>query len=347
MIEHLVRKNILTLKPHVTARDEFDGEASVFLNANENPFGSPLPNGQLLNRYPDPFHTELKHKISSVKGLPTPNIFLSNGINEAVDLLFRIFCEPAFDSCIICPPTYGVYEANAQLNNVAIIKIPLLPSFDLDVEAILENSADAKLLFVCSPNNPTGNSFHKDDLELLLEKFNGVVVVDEAFINYSKQTSCVSLLPFFPNLIVLQTFSKAWGLAALRVGIAFASQMVIELLDKVKQPFNINAVSQSLISEAISNIAWVNEHIRKTVALRMMMVEKLSVLKVVEKVYSSDASFVLVKFTDANIVYHKLLEHGIVVRNVSYMLHCENCLRITIGTETENETLIRVLNQIS
>lgn len=347
MLEHLVRKNILAFKPHISARHEFNGEASVFLDVNENSFGSPLADGKLFNRYPDPFQTTLKQKISSIKGVPAQNIFLSNGSNEAIDLLFRVFCEPALDSCIVCPPTYGVYEANAQLNNVAIIKIPLLPSFELDVETILENSTEAKLLFVCSPNNPTGNSMHKEDIELLLEKFTGIVVVDEAFINYSRQSPCIALLPHFPNLIVLQTFSKAWGLAGLRIGATFASQFVIELLDKVKQPFNINAVSQELTAEAIGNIAWVNEHIKKTVALRSLLAQELSALKLVEKVFNSDANFLLVRFVDATFVYQTLLKNGIVVRNVSHFPYCHNCLRITVGTPDENEKLISVLNKIS
>ena len=342
MIEQLVRHNILSLKPYSSARDEYQGEASVFLDANENSFGSPLP--QNFNRYPDPLQLEVKNKISAIKGLPAKNIFLGNGSDEAIDVLFRIFCEPGQDNVIICPPTYGIYEVSANINNVAIKSVPLLPSFDLNVEAILEaQDANSKLLFLCSPNNPTGNSLHLIDMELLIQKFNGVVVIDEAYINYSKQQSCIRWLTEYENLVVLQTFSKAWGLAALRLGMAFSNELIIGWMHKVKPPYNINTATQQFALDALGNIAWVNEHIRQTVTLRNVLVEQLKTVPDVEHIYPTDANFVLVKITGAKAVYDFLVSKGIIVRDRSRVTLCDDCLRITVGTERENELLITEL----
>jgi len=342
MIEQLVRPNILSLKPYSSARDEYQGEASVFLDANENSFGSPLP--QTFNRYPDPLQLELKNKISAIKGLPAQNIFLGNGSDEAIDVLFRIFCEPQQDNVIICPPTYGMYEVSANINNISIKSIPLLPSFDLDVEAILEaQDAHSKLLFLCSPNNPTGNSLHLEDMELLIQKFNGVVVIDEAYINYAKQQSCIRWLTEYDNLVVLQTFSKAWGLAALRLGIAFSNELIIGWMNKVKPPYNINAATQQFALDALENIAWVNDNIRQTIALRNILVEQLKSITNVEHIYPSDANFVLVKISGAKAVYDFLVSKGIIVRDRSRVTLCDDCLRITVGTEKENELLIENL----
>jgi histidinol-phosphate aminotransferase len=342
MIEQLVRPSIFALKPYSSARDEFQGEASVFLDANENSFGSPL--SQNFNRYPDPLQVELKSKLSLIKGLPTPNIFLGNGSDEAIDILFRVFCEPGKDNAIICPPTYGMYEVSANINNVSVKSIPLLPTFELDVEAVLEaQDANSKLLFLCSPNNPTGNSLHLDDMELLIQKFNGVVVIDEAYINFSKQKSCIRWLTEYENLVVLQTFSKAWGLAALRLGMAFSNELIIGWMNKVKPPYNINAASQQYALKALENIAWVNDTIRHTVALRTVLIEKLHALSMVENVFRTDANFVLAKVSEAKGVYSYLVSKGIVVRDRSNVTLCEGCLRITVGTEEENETLIAAL----
>ncbi|MBK7148930.1 MAG: histidinol-phosphate transaminase [Bacteroidetes bacterium] len=341
-IEAWVRPNIKALKPYASARDEFKGEASVYLDANENSFGSPLP--QNYNRYPDPLQMELKEKISRVKGLPPQNIFLGNGSDEAIDLLFRVFCEPAQDKVLICPPTYGMYEVSAHIHNVDIVRVNLLPGFELDVEQILESlTPSVKLLFICSPNNPTANSFHADDVELLVQKFNGIVVIDEAYINYSRQKSAIRWLTEYDNLVVLQTFSKAWGLAALRLGMAFASETIIHYLNKVKPPYNINIATQQYALEALDNIQWVNEHIRQTVALREALITELKTLPLTQKVFPSDANFILLRVTDAPGLYKHLVENGIIVRDRSKVQLCEGCLRITVGTPEENENIIRVI----
>jgi histidinol-phosphate aminotransferase len=341
-VNNIVRNNIRNLKPYSSARDEFHGSASVFLDANENSFGSPLPVS--FNRYPDPLQHALKEKISAVKGVPAANIFLGNGSDEAIDILYRIFCEPKKDTVIICPPTYGMYEVSANINDVGIRKVPLLSNFEPDVEHILERSdANSRLLFLCSPNNPTANSFHADDMELLISKFPGVVVVDEAYINYSRQPSLIRLLTEYPNLVILQTFSKAWGLAALRLGMAFASKTIIDYMNKVKPPYNINQSTQQLAMQALDNIDWVNQHIRQTVEMRSQLEETLKTLAITEKTYPSDANFLLVKVTEAKKIYDWLVEKGIVVRDRSKVTMCEGCLRITVGTKEENDLLIATL----
>ncbi len=345
-INDIVRANIRLLKPYSSARDEFKGEASVYLDANENSFGSPLPVN--YNRYPDPLQQEVKEKISRIKGVPPQNIFLGNGSDEAIDILFRIFCTPGWDNVIICPPTYGMYEVSAHINDVAVRKVNLLPSFELDVESILETIDErTKLLFICSPNNPTGNSFHPEEVELLLQKFKGLVVIDEAYINYSRQPSAIKLLTEHANLVVLQTFSKAWGLAALRLGMAFAPLAVIEYMNKVKPPYNVNQATQDLVLEALNNHAWVNEHIRQTVKERGVLIEAIKALPVTEKVYPTDANFFLVKMKNAKQVYDRLAAKGIIVRDRSKVELCEDCLRITVGTPAENEQLIEALNKFA
>jgi histidinol-phosphate aminotransferase len=276
--------------------------------------------------------------------VPPQNIFLGNGSDEAIDLLFRIFCNPAKDNVIVCPPTYGMYEVSAAINDVSIIKVPLHSSFLLDVEGILESqNSHSKLLFICSPNNPTGNSFHPDDIELLVQKFNGIVVIDEAYINYSKQQSFIRLLPEYENLVVLQTFSKAWGLASLRVGMAYASELIIDYLNKVKPPYNVNLVSQKLVVDALDNLDWVNTHVKSTIKERELLKEELKKLSYTEKVYESDSNFLLVKFKSATLLYSYLVEKGIVVRDRSTVELCESCLRITIGTPKENQFLLETL----
>lgn len=344
-IENIVRPNIKSLKPYSSARDEFKGEAKVYLDANENSYGSPLP--ESYNRYPDPLQHEVKAKLSSIKGVPAQNIFLGNGSDEAIDVLYRIVCEPGTDNVIICPPTYGMYEVSANINNVAIKRVNLLPSFDLDVEGILEAMDDnSKMLFICSPNNPTGNSMHLDDIEVLLQKFKGIVVIDEAYINYSRQHSTIRLLVDYANLVVLQTFSKAWGLAALRLGMAFASQDIIDYMNKVKPPYNVNLATQQLALQALDNIQWVNEHIRETVKSRNELVAALQSVKTVKHIYPTDANFILVKMDNAKQMYDYLVQQGTIVRDRSKVELCEGCLRITIGTTQENQTLIQQLQQL-
>ncbi len=343
-VETIIRQNVLNLKPYSSARDEFKGEASVFLDANENSFGSPLTEN--YNRYPDPLQKKLKEKISSIKGVPSQNIFLGNGSDEAIDVLFRIFCEPKTDNVIICPPTYGMYEVSANINDVEVRKINLLPSFELDVEGILEScDKHSKLLFICSPNNPTANSFHALDIEVLIQKFPGIVVVDEAYINYSKQKSAIRFLTEYENMVVLQTFSKAWGLAAIRLGMAFAPQIIIDYMNKVKPPYNINQATQRLATTALDNIDWVNQHIRETIAERKKLEDALQQISLVEKIYASDANFVLVKVKNPQATYDYLVSLGIIVRDRSKVSLCEGCLRITVGAESENRALVTALNK--
>lgn len=344
-VENLVRKNILGLKPYSSARDEFKGEAKVFLDANENPFGSPLDKN--YNRYPDPLQLKLKQKISSIKGIPTQHIFLGNGSDEPIDLLFRVFCEPGVDNVIVCPPTYGMYSVAADINNVELVKVNLTPDFQLDVPAIMDKiNEHTKMLFICSPNNPSGNSMHYDDIEFLLNNFLGIVVVDEAYINYSKQRSLIRELTEYENLVILQTFSKAWGLAGLRLGMAFSTSVIIDLMNKVKPPYNINDATAGLALEALDKIDQINLQIKETVEERQRLSKTLEQIEQVEKVYPSDANFILVKFKNADDLYAKLLQNGIVVRSRTKVEQCEGCLRITVGTKEENTLLIDAIRQI-
>ena len=344
-INDLQRENIKNLKPYSTARDEYKGQASVFLDANENSYGSPLEKN--YNRYPDPLQLDLKDAISKIKGVPIENTFLGNGSDEAIDLLYRAFCEPGKDNVVILPPTYGMYEVSANINNVEIRKVNLLPNFQLDLDGIAEAIDEhTKLIFICSPNNPTGNSIVRTDIETLLANFKGLVVIDEAYINYAKQRTFIKELTEYPNLVVMQTFSKAWGLAALRLGMAFAARPVIDVLNKVKPPYNINQATQDIALEALKNIGQVNDWIKITVEERDKLSIDLLELPSVRKVYPSDANFILVEVEDASKTYNALVEEGIIIRDRSKVTLCEGCLRITIGTAQENETLLNALKSI-
>ena len=343
-INKLVRENIKKLKPYSSARSEFSGMARVFLDANENSYGSPLT--KWYNRYPDPLQWDVKKKISTIKNVPAENMLLGNGSDECIDLLIRAFCNPQEDSILICPPTYGMYEVYANINDVKVIEVPLLPDFSLNlegIEAAIEEKT--KIIFICSPNNPTGNSIEREDVEIILNNFEGLVVVDEAYINYSRQRSFVSELKEYPNLVVMQTFSKAWGLAALRLGITFASEEIIGVLNKIKPPYNINQSTQDLVLKALENLEDVNAMIKETVRERGELVKKLAELPFVQKIYPSDANFILVRVDDANKVYDYLKDRGIIVRNRNNVILCEGCLRITVGTEKENNELVEVLKQ--
>ncbi|TCD08499.1 histidinol-phosphate transaminase [Pedobacter frigidisoli] len=341
-INDLVRENIKNLKPYSTARDEFKGQASVFLDANENSYGSPLPAN--YNRYPDPLQLDLKDAISKIKGVPIENTFLGNGSDEAIDLLFRAFCNPGKDNVIVLPPTYGMYEVSANINDVEIRKVSLLPNFQLDMEKIAETiDKNTKLIFICSPNNPTGNSINREDIETILANFKGIVVVDEAYINYARQKTFIQELTEYANLVVLQTFSKAWGLAALRLGMAFSSRKVIDVLNKIKPPYNINQATQDLAFEALKNIAQVNDWIKESVAERERLSIDLNALDIVTKVYPSDANFILAEVTDSTKIYDTLVDEGIIVRDRSKVTLCEGCLRITVGTKEENDKLLTIL----
>jgi len=344
-LDSLVRDNIKKMTAYSSARHEFTGNASVFLDANENAFGSPLPDN--FNRYPDPLQMEVKEKVSKIKGVPPQNIFLGNGSDEAIDLLYRIFCEPGRDNVIILPPTYGMYEVCAEMNNVKVKKVNLTKEYQLDLEAI-ESAIDpfTKLIFICSPNNPTGNSINREVIEIILNNFDGIAVIDEAYINYAKQKTFISELTEYPNLVVMQTLSKAWGLAGLRLGMAFASKPVIELMNKVKYPYNINTATQLLALEALDNIEWVNDHIATTVTEREKLKTELLNLSFTQEVYPSDANFILTKMKDARRIYELLCDKGIIVRDRSKVVLCNDSLRITVGTPDENKKLIEALNNL-
>ncbi|MBS1933051.1 MAG: histidinol-phosphate transaminase [Bacteroidetes bacterium] len=345
-LESLLRDNIKKLVPYSSARDEFKGEAKVFLDANENSIGSPLT--KWYNRYPDPLQWKVKEAISKIKGVPPQHIFLGNGSDECIDVLFRAFCEPGKDNVIINPPTYGMYEVSANINDIEIRRAKLLDDFQLDL-VHLENLVDehTKIIWICSPNNPTANSLNREDIEIVLNNFNGLVVIDEAYINFSKHRSFIQELSDYPNLVVMQTFSKAWGLAGLRLGMAFASEAIIEVMNKVKPPYNINQSTQELALKALDEVEQVNDMIRLIVKMREELSSELEKISVVKQVYPSDANFLLVKVTDARKIYEHLLQHEIVVRDRSKVELCEGCLRITVGTENENKELITALQQFS
>jgi len=343
-LDQLTRANIKKLTPYSSARDEFSGEAKVFLDANENSLGSPLL--KWYNRYPDPHQQLIKQKLSAIKGILPEHIFLGNGSDECIDILFRCFCEPGKDNVIICPPTYGMYEVSAHINDIDIRKAPLLPDFQLDL-VHLENLIDAntKIIWLCSPNNPTGNSLNRTDIEMVLNNFNGIVVIDEAYINFARQKSFVQELKEYPNLVILQTLSKAWGLAGLRLGMAFASQAIIEVMNKVKPPYNINQATQELVLKALEEVGQVNDMIKLLVDMREALAEVFISMPTVETVYPSDANFILVKIAEARKVYEFLLTKGIVLRDRSNVQLCDNCLRITVGTEQENTQLVDAMQE--
>ena len=341
-LDSLVRKNIKSLKPYSSARTEYSGNASVFLDANENSFGSPLPEN--YNRYPDPLQWKLKEDLSKIKGMPSQNIFIGNGSDEVIDLAYRIFCNPGKDNVIICPPTYGMYSVSGNINDVAIKEVLLTPDFQLQVDNILnEVDANTRLLFICSPNNPTGNNMNRKDVETLINNFPGLVIIDEAYINFSRQKTFIQELTEYENLVVMQTLSKAWGLAALRLGLCFASERIIDLFNKVKPPYNINEASQQLGAEALSNIEEVNEKIRIAVNERNMLEQQLRQFGCITKIYPSDANFILAKTNNADKLYQYLSGKKIIVRNRTKEPLCKNCLRITVGTPAENQTLLEAL----
>jgi histidinol-phosphate aminotransferase len=342
----LVRENVKRVTPYSSARDEFSGEAKIFLDANENSLGSPLT--KWYNRYPDPYQKELKGALGRIKAVPAENIFLGNGSDECIDLLYRCFCEPGKDNVIICPPTYGMYEVSAAINDVTVKKVSLLENFQLNMEGIEEAIDEhTKIIWICSPNNPTGNSIDYQDIEVLLNNFAGLIVADEAYINFSKQRSLTRELKEYPNLVVMQTLSKAWGLAALRLGMLFASAEIINWLNKIKPPYNINQATQELALKALNEVEQVNDMIRQIVQMRSEMAEQLKQLPVVKKVYPSDANFLLVKTDNAVKLYEHLLGDGIVVRDRSKVKLCDGCLRITIGTDDENKKLLESLKKFN
>lgn len=339
MTDQLVRDNIKRLKPYSSARSEYKGQAAVFLDANESPFDTGY------NRYPDPLQQELKEAISAVKGVPPAQIFLGNGSDEAIDLLFRIFCEPGQDYVITLPPTYGMYQVSADIAGVGVREAPLRPGiFQPDPAAVLaQASPQSKLLFICSPNNPTGNSIRMEIMRELLGAFPGIVVVDEAYIDFSSQESALSLLGAFPNLVVLQTFSKAWGLAGIRLGMAFASEAIIAYFNKVKPPYNINQLTQEEALKALKGREAQEATVQQLLGQRALLQQYLGGLPFVQRIYPSDANFLLVKVDSPRAVYDYLAKGGIIVRDRSKIVLCEGCLRVTVGTPAENERLFRSL----
>ncbi|WP_370391219.1 histidinol-phosphate transaminase [uncultured Winogradskyella sp.] len=342
-IERLLRKNIKSIKAYSSARDEYQ-EASddmVFLDANENPFQTSV------NRYPDPQQTLVKERLSKIKGVTSSQILLGNGSDEVLDLIFRAFCEPGKDNVITLPPTYGMYKVLADLNAVDIYNVMLDSNFEPQVEDILKTQdKNSKLLFLCSPNNPSANSFKAKSVEGLINEFNGIVVIDEAYIDFSNQKSWLSRLNEFPNLIVTQTFSKAYGLAGIRLGICYASEFITSILHKIKPPYNVNQLTQTKALERLSALEEVNEQIKIIVKERDTLTSALNEISFIKQVYPSDANFVLVKVDDANLRYEQLIKKGIVVRNRTNQPLCENCLRFTVGTPEENKQLIETLNQL-
>ena len=338
----LVRENIKKLKPYSSARSEYRGNAKIFIDANENAYGSPLDED--FNRYPDPLQWELKQKLSKIKGVPPQNIFIGNGSDEVIDIAFRIFCEPAKDNVIICPPTYGMYKVCANINEVEAREVLLTTNFQLDVQGILSSVDEhTKLLFICSPNNPTGNNFNRTDIEFLLKNFYGIVMIDEAYINFSRQKPFLQELTECQNLIVMHTLSKAWGLAGLRLGLGFASEVIIDLFNKVKPPYNINQSSQKLGLEALEHLEEVNTNTINTIEQRNFLEQKLKEFDFIKIIYPSDSNFMLVKVAEADKLYQYLLLNQIIVRNRSSEPLCENCIRITVGTKSENESLLNAL----
>ncbi|MBO3116930.1 histidinol-phosphate transaminase [Winogradskyella sp. DF17] len=343
-INNLLRENIKNIKAYSSARDEYkDATADmVFIDANENPFQSNV------NRYPDPQQSKVKQRLAEIKGVKTSQILLGNGSDEVLDLLFRAFCEPNRDNVITLPPTYGMYSVLADLNAVEIQSVLLDDNFEPKVEEILATQdMNSKILFLCSPNNPTANSFNSHNVEELLNNFKGIVVIDEAYIDFSNSDSWLSRLNEFPNLVVTQTLSKAYGLAGIRLGICYASEFIISVLNKIKPPYNVNQLSQDKALERLTRLDEVKKEVDSILTEREILITKLSEISFIKSIYPSDANFLLVKIDDANQRYSELIKRGIVVRNRTTQPLCENCLRFTIGTPTENEKLIETLQLIS
>lgn len=340
-LNKLLRKNIQTLKPYSSARDEYTGEAMVFLDANENPFNEPY------NRYPDPLQKELKERIAALKEIEAQHIFLGNGSDEPIDLLIRAFCEPGIDNIITLNPTYGMYQVAADINNVEVKQISLNETFDLDNDLVLDAiDNNTKIIFLCSPNNPTGNSLDPEKMISLISQFKGLVVIDEAYIDFAPGKSLLPRLAEFPNVVILQTFSKAWGMAGIRLGMAFASTAIIDVLNKIKYPYNLNILTQQKALELIQNIDEMKRWVKLIIAERIKMADLLKDYPFVVKIYPSDANFLLVKMFDAKGIYDYLVERGIIVRDRSKIHLCEDSLRITMGTSEEDNLLLNALNDL-
>ena len=340
-LEQLVRKNIWSLAPYSSARDEYSGkEAHVFLDANENPYNAPY------NRYPDPLQRDVKKMLERVKGVPSENIFLGNGSDEAIDLPYRIFCEPGRDNVVSIAPTYGMYQVCADINDIECRQVLLDDNFQLHADAVLQACDEhTKIVWLCSPNNPTGNSLNRDEIMKVVEGFDGIVIVDEAYIDFAQQLSLRQELPKHPNLIILQTMSKAWGSAAIRLGMAFASKEIIAIYNKVKYPYNVNQLTQQQAMEMLKDPFEIDKYVKTLLQERSRLMMAFRELPICEQIYPTDANFFLTRVTDAKRIYDYLVDKGIIVRNRSRIQLCQNCLRITIGTRTENNELLSALRQ--
>lgn len=338
-LKDFVRPNIWALEPYSCARDEFKGrDAHVFLDANESPYNTPR------NRYPDPLQEKLKIRLAQVKGVPAENIFLGNGSDEAIDLVYRVFCRPCVDNVVAMDPTYGMYRVCADINDIEYRAVQLLPGYRLDADALLAAAdRNTKVMWICSPNNPTGNDMDRKALQRLLTEFQGIIVIDEAYSEFSDLVPMRQYLGHFPNMIVLNTFSKAWASASIRLGMAFASEEIIMLFNKVKYPYNVNQLTQNAAMEILQDIEKSERWINMIRAERFAMLPNLQELPIVKQVYPTSANFVLVRVTDANAIYHYLVDKGIIVRNRNRVALCDNCLRITIGTKEENSELLGAL----
>jgi len=337
-ISELVRSNIKTLKPYSSARDEFSGTEGVFLDANENPFGE-------LNRYPDPYQNKLKQIFGEIRKLTVNQIFVGNGSDEVIDVLVRTFCEPGKDKAVTFSPTYGMYQVSADINNIELMNIPLTDSFEIDLD-VFKNSidSDVKLVFLCSPNNPTGNAVSNDTIRAILDSFNGIVIVDEAYADFNSGDSAIELINEYPNLIVSQTMSKAWGLAAARVGFAITSEEVISYMNKIKPPYNVSALNQKAAIEALKDKEGFDQRLKTILEEKENLRAALSNLTKVSKIYPSDTNFLLVEFEDANRTYDELVDRKVIVRNRN--AYVKNCIRITVGSQEENEILINALKEL-
>ena len=339
-INKLVRENVKKLTPYSCARDEYEGKEGIFMDANENPFGN-------LNRYPDPYQKKLKASISRLKGIPVENVFLGNGSDEIIDLCFRIFCKPGIDKVLTFSPTYGMYEVSAAINDIHPLKIPLNKNFHIEIGSVTPwlKDPNVKLIFICSPNNPTGNSMKNSDIEFIITHFSGIVVIDEAYNDFSAKPSFISLIDYYPNLIVMQTFSKAFGLAAVRVGMAFTNSCIVQYFNKMKPPYNISTINQMAALRKLLCIEKVKKQVCNIKIQRDKLAANLKKLTIIENVYPSDANFLLVKTKNADYIYSKLVENKIIVRNRSKIV--PGCIRITVGTKSENDKLIQILKRIT
>jgi histidinol-phosphate aminotransferase len=344
-LQNVVRQHILSLAPYSSARDEYTGKEGIFLDANENPLGSATPEN--WNRYPDPYQADIKAKIAPLKGCRPSQIFLGNGSDEPIDLIIRLTCEPKEDNIIILPPTYGMYEVSANVNNIEIQKINLTSDYQLDTEKIIASiNPKTKLIFICSPNNPTGNIIDRKAILEIIENFQqGIVIIDEAYNDFSDEPSFIPELDKFENVMILQTFSKAWGLASLRLGMAFGNEELIKLLNKIKYPYNINGLTQKALLENIDNINFVKDSVKTLNQNREVLISELEKLSIVTEIFPSDANFLLVKFNEAKKVFDYLIEQKLIVRDRSKVILCEDSLRISVGTREENIHLIGLLKQ--